>query len=65
MSDERGETFDDFDETNGLVPGLDGDDSKDGEDGGGDTQGHGVFGDLVEDVTTGFADRDAPHEERD
>ncbi len=46
----------DFDQTNGRAPGLD------GEDGGAiadnDTEKHGVLADLVQDVETGFQDRD-------
>jgi hypothetical protein len=50
------EVVTEFDQTNGQAPGID------GEDGGAiadnDTTKHGVLADLVEDVETGFQDRD-------
>lgn len=54
-----------FDETNGLAPGLNGDadDPSRGDDQ--DDEGHGVLGDVIEDVTTGFHDRDEDGDDRE
>jgi hypothetical protein len=63
MSDERDSDIGEFDETNGLAPGLDGDSDGTNEDV--DQKEHGVLGDFVEDITTGFKDRDSDYREGD
>ncbi|WP_345762103.1 hypothetical protein [Diaminobutyricibacter sp. McL0608] len=45
----------DFDQTNGRAPGLDGEDGAIADS---DTEKHGVLADLIQDVETGFQDRD-------
>ena len=50
------EPITEFDQTNGLAPGLDGDDG--GAIADTDNSKHGVLADLVQDVETGFQDRD-------
>ena len=45
-----------FDQTNAQAPGLDGDDG--GAIADNDNEKHGVLTDLVQDVETGFQDRD-------
>jgi hypothetical protein len=61
MSDERDSDIGEFDETNGLAPGLDGDSDGTAEDG--EPRDRGIFGDIVEDISTGFKDRDRNSEE--
>ncbi len=53
---QRDEPVGDFDQTNGIAPGLDGDDGGAVTDEG--DEKHGVLADLVEDVETNFHDRD-------
>lgn len=61
MNDTNGdEPVADFDQTNGQAPGLDGDDDGAITDEG--KKKHGVLADLVEDVETGFHDRDEDDE---
>jgi len=55
MSKETDETIDDFDQTNGLAPGLEGDADEPGHDP--DEPSGSVFADMVDEVTNGFEEK--------